>query len=185
MSKFYFKPLLCMCMALCSMSLTACSDGDEPKEDNYRFAPLEEILGSTTWMTKSCHFVDRDGKLIATGDIPIVGWSAPIVALENGNLIHYVVSGPAAQYIYDYRFDRATGSVYVCNGKHYDMRIVSVEPGKIVVQTDFGILDRNTEINDETIAAGEVSYLQSELVPADEALMERIAEPDDIIDRRK
>lgn len=142
-------------------------------------------MGSTTWMTKSYKYVDRYGTMFTTEEIKLCGQHSPFVALENGCLIHYIVLGPVKKIIYDYRFDRATGDIYVNQGKELDMRIVSVEPDRIVVQSSFGILDRGKEADGQPAATGETSYMLSELVPADEALMERIAEPDDIIDRRK
>ncbi len=186
MCKFYFKSLLCIFIVLCAISLTACSDGDEPKEDNYKFAPLEEILGSTTWETESHSFVGQDGSTYTLDDIQIGGAPSPNLALENGSLIYYIVTGPVKKYIYDYRFDRTTGDIYVGQDKEPEMRIVSVEKDKILVQSYFGILDRYYEKHGLPGATdGKTSYMLSELVPADEALMERIAEPDDIIDRRK
>lgn len=185
MSKLYFN-LLNLFVAICLMSLTGCSDSDEQKEETYQFNSLEEILGSTTWTTKSYSFVASDGTTVSPHDIQIGGLSTPTIALENGSLIQYNVEGPVVKYIYDYRFNRATGDIYVRQGYESEMRIVSVEPDKILVQSNFGILEREHDTDGQpTEIEGGTSYMLSELVPADEALMESIANPHEVINLRK
>lgn len=51
-------------------------------------------MGSTTWETESHNFVGPDGSTYTLDDIQIGGAPSPNLALENGSLIYYIVTGP-------------------------------------------------------------------------------------------
>lgn len=174
MSKLY---LLNLFVAVCLMSLTGCSDNDEPKAEEHKFGTLEEICGARTWVSEDITFFASTGQEINIERVleSNVGAYLSLNFSVDGNTLtrYYQPDGYHwASSTDTYTFDRDNGYIYLKDPSKPFARIISVEADRIVLHTHFGeYVDKSMiEGNDSKDGTpDEGNYAVIVLSPTDEA----------------
>lgn len=176
MSKLYFN-LLNLFVAVCLMSLTGCSDNDEPKAEEHKFGTLEEICGARTWVSEDITFFASTGQEIDIERVleSNVGAYLSLNFSVDGNTLtrYYRPDGYHwASSTDTYTFDRDNVYIYLKDSSKPFAQIISVEADRIVLHTHFGeYVDKSMiEGNDSKDGTpDEGSYAVIVLSPTDEA----------------
>lgn len=172
--KIMCKFMYMLSVLLCMVSLTACSDNDEPKTDpEVKFAPLEEIFGDETWVYSEGEYryfqsegkeYDKDPDYVYVGKdyglcfaVNVSTWKEYITSDADAEDIWYVLT-------HNVEFDRKQGYIYLDGNKEPYARVVDVQADRVVVDTHFGCF---SDVDDVENKIDEGSFVRYVMIPAD------------------
>ncbi len=131
-------------LASLAICFAACSDDDEPKsEPEFRFDNLGNIMGDRIWSTIELSVVDSQGnEYNPIDDLHLVGSGYDINFSISGNELNDYVDSDAfpgwIKYIYNYTFDRETGTIYLKGDKESFGQIVNLSEDEMEIHSEVG-----------------------------------------------
>lgn len=192
---FNSKMIFCALIALIC-SLTSCSDDEPDKSVVFtKYPPLQEICGNKAWNATETVYYAGNGETVSTEVIQkyfFTTYTGLCFVVRDNFLTEfqrsYAHNNQWVSLINTYRFDQATGTIYLNNSSTPFAKIESFSADKIVVTARYGSLvtygmlegyeQSNTKLDPD-------SYGRFVLTPADEDLLVELRNTVESFDNRE
>lgn len=114
------------------LTFTGCSDDDGP--DTYKFPSLQEMTGGQVWQSAEVTYIDGNGQEFSTSDLEVAGaifgitFSVSADEFTENFMSPAMPPGTWMKNLYNYRFDRNTGYIYLSGHSDPYAQVISYDP---------------------------------------------------------